>query len=192
MFNRRSKSHLPELPKFNSSINKDNNTNNHVFKVGENVRIYLGRNSKNDGKIIKVRKLGQSFEIMLNDNRKFTRNKKFLRKYHGNKYYEKPDIINDNQALIRDNEALISDKDIPMIDNNPDTSASNSGNPIDNSKESPKGNSIDSKLNTKEYSKEKKSNLKIKSVRDSDIISDEDRILFANTYLNGKTTDSKK
>ena len=79
MFNRKWKSHLPELPKYSS-----NNSSNNTLVVGMKIRVYIDGKFENVGTIVETRNSGQSYVIRLNDGRTFVRNKKFLRKYHGN------------------------------------------------------------------------------------------------------------
>ena len=48
------------------------------------IRVYIDGKFENVGTIVETRNSGQSYLIKLDDGRTFVRNKKFLRKYHGN------------------------------------------------------------------------------------------------------------
>ena len=48
------------------------------------IRVYIDGKFENVETIVETRDSGQSYVIRLNDGRTFVRNKKFLRKYHGN------------------------------------------------------------------------------------------------------------
>ena len=63
------------------------------------IRIYIDGNFENTGTIINTRDFGQSYVIRLDDGRTFIRNKKFLRKFHGNKKNETGTVANDKKKV---------------------------------------------------------------------------------------------